>query len=344
MLSAYVLRGLYSRFVLVFSVLLFVLAIADVLMRLRQLPAVAFVPELFAYALPVIALFALPIAASIAVQTQIASWYENSAVVLFRSLGGMQHMLRRALMFFSFTLGLCYLPLVFEVAPRSARAGRSMVLSFAKEHLRKLEPGITHQLGGGSLIFFAKRNEREGALHFKKILLRMRDPHGSHVLSAQEGVMRDDRLYLYNGTMHTESKKHISASFASMHLDLDRVLTPPQESTRAPKASYLSLRELGRIMLYDRKAALEFNARLMRLLWMLMFPFLALAGIQWLGREGHARLAQSLGWSAGLFLVSYIIISVASACTSNLLIAYPLLYGGSVAVWWCVLRLGKGKW
>ena len=342
MLIVYVLRGLYTRIAISFSILLFVLATADVLMRLGQLQIAGFLPALFVYALPVISLFALPIAASIAVQTEVGSWYENSAIVLFRSLGGMQHVLRRALLVFSCTLGLCYLPLVFDIAPRSAGAARNIVLHFAKDHLRKLAPHVTHQLGSGSLVFFHEKSERDDALTFRKILIRFRDSHGSHVLSAQEGALHDDRLYLHNGTMHSDSGKHLSASFGSMHMDLDRFFTVP-EGTVQDKASHFSWQQLMRNMFSDSKVALEFHTRLVRLLWLLIFPFLALSGIAWFGREGHARLAQTVAWSSGLFLVSYILISVASALAGSPLLAYPLLYGGSGAIWWGILRLGRGR-
>ena len=344
MLIAYVLRGLYGRFVLTFGVLVFVLATADVLMRLGQLQAAAFVPELFIYAIPVIALFALPIAASFAVQTQLASWYASSAIVLVRSLSGMQRMLRSSLLFFSLSLGLCYVPLVFDVAPRSASAGRSMVLSFAKEHLRKLEPNAMHQLGNGSLVFFRGKREQGEALLFNEILIRFRDAHGSQVLSAQEGAMHGDRLYLYNGTMHSESTKQISASFGRMHLDLNRVLGNPASSAKQPKASHLSWAELGKQIFSDSAVTLEFHTRLVRLLWLLIFPFLALSGIAWFGEEGHMRLTHCLSWSAGTFLVSYVLISVASALAGVKILAYLLLYGGSGALWLGLLRLGRGRW
>ncbi len=342
MLTVYVLRGLYSRIALSFSILLFVLATADVLMRLGQTQIAGFLPQLFIYALPVISLFALPMAASIAVQTQVGAWQENSAIILFRSLSGMQHMLRRSLLFFSITLGLCYLPLVFDIAPRSASASRNIVLHFAKDHLGKLEPHVPHQLGGGSLIFFHEKSQRGDSLGFKKILIRFRDGRGSHVLSAQEGVMRDDRLYLYNGTMHSDSGKHLSASFGSMHLDLDRFFPAP-EGAKQDKVSHLSFRDMGKQVFRDSKVTFEFHTRLVRLLWLLLFPFLALSGVLWFGREGQSGLAPAIAWSAGLFLVSYVIISVASACASSPLLAYPLLYGGSGAVWLCIMRLGRGR-
>ncbi len=340
----YVLRGLYGRFALSFCVLVFVLASADVLMRLGQLQAAAFATELFIYAIPVIALFALPIAASFALQTQIASWYENSAIVLVRSLAGMQRKLRHALVVFSLSLGLIYTPLVFDIAPRSASAGRNMVLCFAKDHIRKLEPNVTHQLGDGSLIFFRGKKEQGDALHFNNILIRFRDAHGSQVLSAQEGALQKDRLYLYNGTMHSDSSKQISASFGSMHLDLDRVLGTPSTSTHQAKPSHLSWPELFEQLFTDSAVTLEFHTRLVRLLWLLCFPFLALSGIAWLGREGHMRLTHCLSWSAGTFLVSYILISVASTLAGARIFAYLLLYGGSFALWWGILRLGRGRW
>ncbi len=343
MLVISLLRGLYTRIAISFSILLFVLATADVLMRLGQTQIAGFLPQLFVYALPVISLFALPIAASLAVQTQMGAWQESSAIILFRSLAGMQRMLRRSLLFFSCTLGLCYLPLVFDIAPRSASASRNIVLHFAKDHLRKLEPHVPHQLGSGSLVFFHEKSERGDALAFKKILIRFRDGHGSHVVSAQEGVMHDDRLYLRNGTMHSDTGKHLSASFGSMHLDLDRFFPAP-EGAKQDKASHLSFKQLWGGMFSDSKVTLEFHTRLVRLLWLLLFPFLALAGVLWFGREGQSGLAQSIAWSAGLFLVSYLIISVASACASSPLLAYPLLYGGSGAVWLCILRLGRRRW
>jgi len=346
MLLFYILRHFYTRFAVSFGILLFVLTMADLLMRLSSVQSIALVAPLFICALPVISLFAMPIAASLAVQTTIGQWQGESAEQLFRFFGGMRRELVRALAIFACSLGVLYLPLVFDLAPRSAKAARSMVLGFAKEHVKGLEPGTFHQLAPGSMVYFrAKETGVDGSVLFKNILLHYADAKGRHTVSAQEGYVAHDRLSLSHGSMHNQAHgKKLHVSFGRMHIDLDRLIGGQQQEPSKSKPLRVGHPTWGELFsqMGDGPVSVEFHARLVRLLWLLVFPFLALAGMLWWG--ARMRLVGSIAWSCGLFLLSYILISLGRVLCNAPLLAGTVLYGSGGLISWFLFTRARGRW
>ena len=344
MLVGYILRHLYTRFAVSFIALLGVLVTADLLMRLPSLPSMAFVPPLFLFALPVVSLFAIPISASIAVQTTIGQWHGESATQLFEFFSGMRSDLWRALILFTCSLGVLYLPLVFDVAPRSMQAAKGSVAWFAKAHIRGLEVGVFHQLAPGCMVYFASKElAPEGSeLLFKNILIRYADAKGIHTLSAQEGLLRENKLNLLQGTMHTKvHEKQLCATFGSMYFDLDRLFRKEQGlGEQRQRMGHLVWKDLRKEMDEGTQAVAEFHARLARLLWLLVFPFLALAGMQLFA---GMRLVGSIAWSSGLFLFSYVLISLAAALKGAALLTPIVLYGVSCVLCGFIFYYARGK-
>ncbi len=355
MVLLYFLRQFYLRFFFLFAALLFVLTSADMLMRLATLPSVTFIPNIFLCMLPLIAIFAIPIASCLAVQTTVGELYASNAILLLKFLSSTKRALHKALFIFAFSLLIPYAVLIFEWAPRSYANAKQLIITFATEHLSSLDPGIFHHPTDDFSIFFKQKKqyliaEGKEATKFFDLLLVMRAEDHEYMMSAKEGELVDNMLSLKDGTMYNErdGKKYI-ASFGQTEINIDQLTGPKpgvgkEEKIEDLQTKFLGWDELQAIKNNHPKAAVEFHVRIVRIIWQLLIPFLGLVGLVRFGTPLRYNLMVSVAWTGGLVIFSYLLLSIAGAFWKNGLMALVLLYGISGVTFTIIQDLYRKYW
>lgn len=355
MVLLYFLKQFYLRFFFFFAALLFILTSADMLMRLATLPSVAFIPKIFICMLPLISLFAIPIASCLAVQTTVGELYASNAILVLKFLSSTKRALHIALTIFTCSLLIPYSVLIFEWAPRSYLSAKQLIIAFAKEHLSSLDAGIFHRPTDDFSIFFKGKKQYmlakgKEATKFFDLMLVVRAEDHEYMMSAKEGELVDNVLSLKNGTMYNErdGKKYV-ASFGNTEINIDQLTAPKpgageQKKREVLQTKFLAWDELRALKKDHPKAVVEFHVRIVRIIWQLLLPFLALAGLIRWGVPLRFNLMVSVAWTGSLVLFSYLLLSISGAFWKNGLLAFVLLYGVSGVVFTVMRDLYKKYW
>ncbi len=321
MLFARFLRRSFAYFLLVYSVLLVIIASGDILVRLATLPALAFIPSLILCMIPLISLFAIPLAAGISIFLAIGAFYEKHEWLLFKYLLSMQRMITFAVFIFSLSVSLLFIPLVFEWAPTCYWQGKQMLVHFATDHINKLSVNTFHTPINGSMLFFDGKHyfthaqEKTAGTNFSDIVFMFQDySNTSYLITAPEGYLIGALLTLRNGIMQRIADTTYRTHFKQASFHLDRLIESKPEASQPERArknqmKYLTTCELYALIPDNNAAFIEFNARIVRVLWVFCLPFFAIFGLRRWGIMGSNNMVICIGIIGILFLISYISIT-----------------------------------
>lgn len=325
MLFLFFLKKFYKSFTLFFIVLICLLSASDIFVRLPIISSLAVIPKLFLLMLPLMAQFAIPIASCLSIQMVLGSLHIEDEVILLHFFSSARKVLHKTILFFSFSLLVIQIPIIFKWAPQSYKKGKQLILDLAKKHFTGLQPKKFHNLANNFSIYFEEQSQYseektslemfnvvDNKLFYKKLLLMFRDKNGTrYIINAQDGYLANDVFVLNDGFVQNISgdDSYIS-EFKRTEIDLNNFLNIKKDSFRPRDLKFYSFSELkSKINNGNFSAELELHKRIAQILWQLLFPFLALFLIMIFAKK-KSNLLISVFLSGALFLTSYILLNM----------------------------------
>lgn len=300
---------------------------------LSSLDAVWFV---FVALIPLMSIFAFPIAAGLAVHSTVGNLLVNDELLVVRFFGSAKRSLWGAVLFFSFAITLLYVPLTFYWAPQSYWVGKRALLHLAKKQFFQCDAGKFYTPYPGITFFFKKKSFHRNIPYYSSIFLTCNNrPNERYLFTAQQGFFRNNCLHLLRGSVYTIlPDKHYFALFEQTEINLSKIFNLEKDLLQGHQARFLSMHDLLKIN--DKKeAAYEFHKRLAQIFWLLLFPLIALMNVLALGRS-KSNLLLGVCFTGLLFLVSYVSISFVHVVWGHFWAVF-LLYGVIAAI--CALML-----
>jgi hypothetical protein len=328
MLVLYFLRTFFYYGIAFFSILTGVFASCNLFLRLPLIHDALTIPMVLWTMLPLMGLFSLPLASSLAVSFSITKHRIGDEFLLLSMLAPARRALVKAVVLFAFMCSAFYALLVFQFAPQSYRLGKQLLFKVAREHLLTLEPNKFHTPFSSFTFFFKKKNhEHNQKASFDTLFLvysSSKRPQERFFFTAQKGFLAHDKLILSNGSMYTfQSGKIHTATFGTMDIDLQRFLENEKESQRLSGLKFFTLKRLLSSWKTEKEAYIEFHKRIAQSLWQFLFPVLAFFGASVLGFNS---LLASVLLSGICFLTSYVLIALGQAYYYSLPLALALFY------------------
>ena len=313
------------------------LAFSNFFVRLPFVPTLDAIPIIFWTMLPLMALFAIPIAASLAVQMPLGSLMVNHETLFFYFLSSARRAPFKAAAIFSLSLLLLYVPLVFEWSPRCYSEGKRQLISLAKKQFSRFAPKVFNEPFPGCTVFFKEKIQPSDQTSlYKSLLLAFRNKSkGYYVFTANTAYLHQDSLFLEKGALYTQERKdHYHATFDRAEIQISKLLDEGQKDSGKKKLKFLKWKELLEGLDNDNIFN-EFHKRIAQIIWLLFLPFLALLSMFVFGREGKSNLVPSLALSGFFFMSMYLCTMVGQIFSKNLFIALccfylppPLFLGG----------------
>lgn len=291
-------------------------ACADTLVRLMGVSFSFQLLKFFLFILPLVCVFAVPLATCLSVQLTVGNLFIGNEVLLLHFLLRARKSIGRAVGIFAIVLTLLYIPLVFEWAPNSYWNGKSFLLSIAQKQVEQMQPGVFHQLGSKASIFF--KNKTKNA--FSEMIISFREQQTPYTICAQMGELENGILVLTNGAMHSWSgKREYQAQFETMELALEKIFLKNDGGSVQKPTKFFTYSEL--MAAQDEPAFKEWHKRIVQILWQFLLPFLSLWAML-VFAQAKSNILLSIILSGFLFLFSYI----------SLNSAYFMLYKS----WWAI--------
>lgn len=277
--------------------------------------------------IPLMAIFAIPLAAGLAIHTTLGNLLVHDELLIISFFSAAQRALWVTVLFFTFIICSVYVPLTFYWAPQSYWAGKRALIRLAKHQFHQFEAGKFHTPFPGATFYFKQKSEVSSVVHYDMIFLAFNGKHAErYFFTAQQGAMKNNCLYLLRGSVYSISlEKHHFATFEQTVIDLSKIFNLEKEFLQGHQAKFLPMRELW----YTRdnqESSYEFHKRCAQVLWLFLFPFLALMSVLVSGgRKSNWLLGVS--FNGLVFLVSYISTSLAHVVWGRAFLAYILMYG-----------------
>lgn len=316
------------------------LAASNIFVRLPGIMSLRVIPILCMVMLPLVAIFAMPIASSLAVQNVIGSLLINDELLFISLSRRARTALYKAVLIFSLSLVAAYMPLVFFWAPQSYSRGKQMLVSFAYEQLMHLEAQTFHSLVDGMTVYFESKSiddfspndapqesSHKNETYFNHIFLSLSSKNQDrYFLTAKQGHLTTDHLIMKQGSLLLiKGQRCYSAQFAGVHIDLKQLWNLDQKDSVTKDVKFSPLPELLQKMDTQQSWYIEFHKRLAQLLWQLLLPFLALFLVMLLGQR-KSNMLLSIITSGVLFFVQYVALTLAQVMQSFTPVALGLLY------------------
>lgn len=339
MITRFFITRFFYQFCLFFALIMLILGASNILVRLPVITAPSSVFWLFLTMLPLMALFAFPIASALAVGSVIGDMMIDDEILFIRFLRPLQWALYRSVGIFSLILTFIYIPLVLWWAPQSYFMGKQLLIAVAKKQLSNLEPQKFHTLLPGFTLFYHGKNTIHRRTELERLFLTLRHKSGERtIFTAQKGYVHDDLLYLFNGSMHViSSERYYSATFKQSEIDINKLLALEKHDSNIKHLKYLTLKALYNIKNETPDVYVELYKRIAQVMWQLLFPLFALWGIFLFGRA-KSNVLINITWAGILFLISYISTGVAALVSNSPLFALCILFG---PVFFIVIGLGS---
>ena len=314
MLFLFFLKRFYKNFIIFFVALILILAASDLFMRLPVISSMRVLPKIFLLMLPLMAQFAIPLSSCLVVQNVLGNLHVEDEVILLYYFSGAKAVLYKAVLFFSLSLLVFYVPIVTSWAPKSYRKGKLLILDLAKRHFSDLQPKKFHNLSNNFTLFFEKQKRENEKIKFHKILLMFKEKQGDRfIINANKGFLSNDTLFLENGAMQSVgSSKSYIANFNQTEIDLKRFLNLENPKFKIKDLKFFTSRELSLIKKDNLPAFIEYHKRIAHILWQFLFPFLSLFLIMLFAKR-KSNLLISVFLSGSLFLSSYILLNMVKA-------------------------------
>jgi lipopolysaccharide export LptBFGC system permease protein LptF len=336
MLISFFLKRLSIRFFLFFVLMLLILATSDLFVRIPVIPSVYMIPHLVLAMLPLVALFAVPLASCLAVQMVIGDLCIDDNLLLLNFFASARASLYKSVLLFSLLIQLFFIPLIFFWAPQSYEIGKRMLISFARDHLLQLEPHIFHTPLEGVTIYFEDKTQIDhGVQAFHHLLLVMTTKHKEqYFFSAKQGQLHKDHLLMNHGSMLMKSgKRSYSACFLQSKIDLDQLVDYEKKNSGLKDQKFSTLPKLVHHALSQKEAAFEIHKRIAQIIWQLLLPFLALFSIfLWRHRRKSGTLLPGILMSGSLFFAQYSMLTLAQAVSKYDILSKGILYAPALTL------------
>ena len=330
-MTYYFLKRLYLFLIGFFIAVVSILSLGDLLVRLTLLPSLHAIPIILFLMLPLMGVFAIPLATSIGTHILTGKLCDNNEVLLIHYLPRLKFALFKTVGIFSLSLLLLYVPLVCEWAPRTYFRGKKYMVTLVQERLLQLEPGKFHTFLSAFSLYFQRKESISSGTRFVNLIIKSKFKDRPFIAIAQQGIFDGDILKLHEGTLlSVDQEKRYIVSFEDTEINLSTFWETNSGSAylgeKDPK--YMSWEEIKvKKHTGNSGARAEFHVRIARILWQLLFPFISLMIMLSLCRVGGNNLLLSFASGLGLMLVSYINVSMAQALKAQGAIFFVALYG-----------------
>ena len=308
-------RYFLYRFFIIFSLalagLIPLFATSDLVVRLASVPFSFQILKLFGFMLPMVCLFAFPIAACLAIGLVVGQVFTRGEAVNFRFFPLARHAIEKAVLLFSIVFFLLYVPFLFWWAPQGYWAGKRFLINAAQQQIENLPAKKFHSVASRGTIFFKEKSlDRDGSTKFHDLLLMVREKdEKQYLVTSREGLLKQGFLYLYDGTIYNNAlKKHSVATFEELEIAFEKLFFQKTGMGRrhVKFMTWEELREGNR----GTPPWKELHKRSAQLIWQLLLPFLIFWAMMSIGRE-RSNLLLSVLVSGGFFLLSYISLNMA---------------------------------
>lgn len=338
MLFPFFLRRFLVNFILFFALITVILGVGNVFIKVSMLSSFDAVWFVFVALIPLMSIFAFPIAAGLAVHSTVGSLLVNDELLVVRFFCSAKRSLWGAALFFSFAITLLYVPLTFYWAPQSYWVGKRALLHLAKRQFFQCDAGKFYSPYPGITFFFKQKSIKQNVPYYSSLFLTCNNkPSERYLFTAQQGFFKNNCLHLLRGSVYTIAPdKHYFALFERTEINLSKIFNLEKDLLQGNQARFLSMHDLFKIN--DKKeASYEFHKRLAQIFWLLLFPLLALMNVLIFGRN-KSNLLLGVVFTGMLFLVSYVSMSFAHVIWGRFGAAL-LLYGVIAGIFAVMLTL-----
>ncbi|MCK4651282.1 LptF/LptG family permease [Candidatus Babeliales bacterium] len=313
MLFLYFLKRFYKNFLLFFSILVLIFGVSDLVVRLPLLSSFKSLSKIFILMFPLMAQFAIPISSCLSVQNVCGKLYLYDEIVIIYFFSKARKSLQKAVLFFSISIIIFYVPLVFVWAPQSYKNGKDFILRFAKEQFYQLEPNKFYNLVPGFTFFFKKKEYNYCKPIFKKLLLMCSQKGGKerYIVNAKNGYLLNNTLFLEEGVIQSiGNSKHYFGSFKQTQMNLESFFDLKKEPGNKKHLKFFTWEELKKFKKDNAVVYIEYYKRIAQIFWQIIFPFLGLWSIMVFAKR-KSNLLISIFLSGFIFLFSYLSLNFA---------------------------------
>lgn len=327
MLFSFFLKRFLINFFFFFVLITGILGAGNAFVRLPMIASWSSFGYVFFALIPLMAIFALPLAAGLAVHTTVGNLMIEDELLIIRFFSAAQRTLWAAVLVFSLIVASVYIPLTCYWAPQSYWAGKRVLLQLAKQQFHEFDAGKFHTPFTGATFFFKQKHLEKKIVHYDMIFLAFNGKRGErYFFTAQHGAMKNNCLYLSNGSIYTVTVgQHYFATFEQTEIHLSRLFDLEKELSQGKQAKFLSMNDLWATK-DDQEAYYEFHKRIAQMIWLLLFPFLALMHVL-VGAGRRSSWLRGVTFNGIVFLLSYVSLSFAHALWSHESLAFLLIYG-----------------
>jgi lipopolysaccharide export LptBFGC system permease protein LptF len=341
MIFFFFLKRFLKQFCVAFLIITSVLGASNLLLRVQMISNPIVFIQIFFVMLPLMAIYAFPISASMAVQMAIGQLLVEDELLILKFLRPACRSLYLSVAAFAFTLTLIYTPLVFDFAPRSYLLGKKIILEFAKKQFYNLEAQKFHSPYPGFTFYFEKRRYEDGVPKFNTMFLAFSNKQNEqYIFTAKEGFFKNNNVFLLNGSVCTISEdKRYFAVFKESNINVEKLFHMEKDAKVLNVLKFWNIKQLVEKFKFDQDVLWEFLKRIAQILWMLLFPFLGLALIFRFGGK-KSNLLVSVVTSGLIFLFSYISIAVAQVLSASFAVSLLFLFGPLFLLFFLLIRKG----
>jgi len=296
-------------------------------------------PHLMLLLLPVMTLFALPLATSLAVHVVMVEHKQRDELVVLAFLAKAMRAAKKAILLFGILITILYALCSFYLAPRGYVLSKQLFLSLARDQLVHVEP-LKFHTPAPMLSFYVQAKEINPATSlpiFKKLILTVWPSKVERLFfAANTGYFDKECLVLCDGYAITFKGRDVhTVSFKQMAIQLDAYLQPLHDKSMFFSCKFLTLAELYNAYGLKADIRFEFHKRIAQTLWQLMLILLAFAYA--LVRKNSSFL-HTIVACGSLFLATYFLIMLAQAyqhivVVSLLLLYFPLSLAAGIIFW-----------
>jgi lipopolysaccharide export LptBFGC system permease protein LptF len=272
------------------------------------------IPQIFLVMLPLVGLFALPLASPLAVQMIAGSLIVKDEGLFLLFVRRARFALYQATLLFTLATVALYVPLVFFWAPASYSNGKELIIGYAYDQLQHLEARTVHSFLPGVSVYFEKKSTTQEPTIFDNILLMLSPrEHERYFFSAQCGELLKNHLILQRGSLVCgRQQDYYTARFSRATLDLVQLFNVDGK-TQNSEAKFQDLPQLIDNFSSDQSTRTELFKRLAQLLWQLLLPFIALFLTLAYYRQRKNTVLLGIVTSGLLFFAQYASLALAQA-------------------------------
>jgi len=326
MLFSFFLKRFILQFLAAFFIIVLILGASNLVLRTEFISGFFAILQIFFVMLPLMAIYATPLASGIAVQKVVGDLMGEDELLVIDFFSRAKKSLIYATLAFSILLSVFYVPLVFEYAPQSYLLGKRIILNLAKQQFLHLEPQKFHSPYPGITFYFKEKKYAQNGPRFCNLFLAFHSKNERYVFTAKEGFFEKNKIFMLDGSVHTISEdKRYAAIFNETTINLDKILNLEKSENTLNLLKFCNAKQLLTILGDNGDAAFELCKRLAQTLWLFLFPLIALCLICIFGRK-KSNLLFAVVSSGILFFLSYIFIAAAQVVSHNILLAVLFLY------------------